>query len=116
MRALTANRQATAMTQAAIAAQIHQPLDVHGDLTAQITLDSVVAVDQLADLRKERFRRGQESFPVKLGGSAGTTGAKTAGNEATNVDPWPGVVSTQILPPCASTAPCCRRWWHANTA
>src|SRR5690606_24072020 len=36
--ALTTPRQAATMTQAAIAAQIHQPLDVHGHFTAQIAL------------------------------------------------------------------------------
>src|SRR3954465_13232138 len=32
---LAADRQALAVTQAAIAAQVHQALDVHGDVTAQ---------------------------------------------------------------------------------
>ena len=39
------------MTQAAIAAEIHQPLDVHRHFAAQIALDQVVAVDRLADLQ-----------------------------------------------------------------
>ena len=38
------------MTQAAIAAQIHQALDVHGDVTAQIAFDQEVAIDDFADL------------------------------------------------------------------
>src|SRR5690606_35874932 len=50
MRALTANRQAAAMTQAAIAAEIHQAFDVHRGLAAQIAFDVIVAVDRLADL------------------------------------------------------------------
>ena len=37
------------MAQAAIAADIHQPLDVHRDLAPQIALDRVFAVDDLAD-------------------------------------------------------------------
>ena len=49
--ALAAHRQAPAMTQAAIAAEIHQPLDVHRDFAAQIALDHVVAVDHLADVQ-----------------------------------------------------------------
>src|SRR6185503_1444448 len=49
--ALAADRQAFAMAQPAIAAEIHQPLDVHGDLAPQIALDHVVAVDHLADLQ-----------------------------------------------------------------
>src|SRR4029077_20330481 len=48
--ALAANRQALAMTQAAIAAQIHQALDVHGNVTAQVAFDQEVAVDDFADL------------------------------------------------------------------
>src|SRR5690606_578259 len=43
--ALAADRQATAMTQAAIATQIQQALDVHGDLATQVAFDG-----QLADL------------------------------------------------------------------
>src|SRR6185312_3336049 len=48
--ALAANRQALAVAQAAIAGQVHQPLDVDGHLAAQIAFDLVVAIDGLADL------------------------------------------------------------------
>src|ERR1700709_1134487 len=41
---LTADRQALAVTQAAIAGQVHQALDVHGDFTAQIAFDQEFAV------------------------------------------------------------------------
>src|SRR6266853_6039331 len=37
--ALAANRKSLAMTGAAIAAEVHQPLDVHRDLAAQVALD-----------------------------------------------------------------------------
>src|SRR5256714_8468250 len=37
--ALAANRQSLAMTGAAIAAEVHQPLDIHRDLAAQVALD-----------------------------------------------------------------------------
>src|SRR6202000_3197322 len=47
---LTANREVLAVTQAAIAAQVHQALDVHRDFAAQITFDEIVAVDHFADL------------------------------------------------------------------
>src|SRR4029079_4040063 len=57
VRALAAHRQRAAMTQAAIAAQIHQPLDVHRHFAAQVTLNLVVAVDRLADL--QHLRVGQ---------------------------------------------------------
>src|ERR1700754_1748498 len=52
--ALTAHRQAAAMTQAAIAAKVHQPLDVDASLAAKVTLDDVVAVDHFADLQHLR--------------------------------------------------------------
>src|SRR6266478_3193617 len=37
------------MAQSAIAAEIHQPLDVHRDGSPQITLHGIFAVDQLAN-------------------------------------------------------------------
>ena len=40
--------QALAVTQAAIAAEIHQALDVHRDFAAQIAFDLIFAVDHLA--------------------------------------------------------------------
>ena len=48
--ALTANRQATAMTQAAVAADLNQTLDVEADLTAQVTLYGVAVLDALTQL------------------------------------------------------------------
>src|SRR5262249_46170663 len=49
VRALTAHRQPAPMPQPAIAGEVHQTLDVHGDLAPEVALDSVVAVDALAD-------------------------------------------------------------------
>src|ERR1043165_2668188 len=49
--ALAAHRQAAAMTQAAIAAEIHQTLDVDAGLATKIALDQIVAVDHFADLQ-----------------------------------------------------------------
>ena len=40
-----------AMAQAAIAAEIHQALDVHRDVAPQVALDPVLAVDRRADAR-----------------------------------------------------------------
>src|ERR1700735_753889 len=51
MGALTTHRQSAAMTQAAIAAEVHQALDVHAGLAAQIAFDHIVAVDDFADLQ-----------------------------------------------------------------
>src|SRR5262249_42119655 len=48
--ALAADRQSLAVTQAAIAAQIHQALDVHRHFAAQVAFDQIVAVDGFADL------------------------------------------------------------------
>src|SRR6185437_7730181 len=36
--------------EAPIIAQVHQPIDIHRDLTAQIAFDDVVLLDRLADL------------------------------------------------------------------
>src|SRR5204862_3827601 len=47
---LAAHRQSSAMPKAAIAAQIHQPLDIHCDFAAQIAFDQIIAIDDLADL------------------------------------------------------------------
>ena len=45
------------MAQPAVAAEVHQPLDVHRDFAAKVALHHVVAVDRLADL--EHFRVGE---------------------------------------------------------
>src|SRR5437899_5234573 len=57
VRALAADGQRAAVTQAAIAAEVHEPLDVHRDFAAQVAFDLVVAVDRLADL--QHFRVGE---------------------------------------------------------
>src|SRR2546425_10857087 len=48
-RALTAHRQPLSMTHAAVAAQVHQPLDRHRHLAAQVAFDRE-APDVFADL------------------------------------------------------------------
>src|SRR3984957_763104 len=55
--ALAAHRQLLAMTQAAIGAQIHQPLDVDRDFAAKVAFDHIVTVDCLANL--QNFGIGQ---------------------------------------------------------
>src|SRR3954453_12781650 len=57
MRALAADRQRAAVTQAAVGAEVHEPLDVHRDFAAQVAFNLVIAVDGLADL--QHFRVGQ---------------------------------------------------------
>ena len=50
MGALAANGQAAPVAQAAVAGQVLQALDVHGDFAAKVALHDVLAVDGLADL------------------------------------------------------------------
>src|SRR6476659_9651079 len=47
--ALAAHRQALAVTQAAIAAQVHQSLDVHGNLAPEIALHQVFVLGSVDD-------------------------------------------------------------------
>src|SRR2546430_13872885 len=47
--ALAAHGQTLAVAQAAVAAQVHQPLDVQAHLAAEVALDLVVLVEALAD-------------------------------------------------------------------
>src|SRR3546814_9055764 len=49
--ALAAHRQALAVTQTAVAAEVHEALDVHRHVAAQVALDHELAVDGLADAR-----------------------------------------------------------------
>src|SRR5262249_1501812 len=49
VRALAADGETLPVAQAAVAAEVHEPLDVHGDLAPEITLDLVVGLDDLAD-------------------------------------------------------------------
>src|SRR5436309_2692811 len=48
---LAAHRQTATMTQAAIAAEVHQTLDVDADFATQVALDEIVAVDHFANLK-----------------------------------------------------------------
>src|SRR5207253_722712 len=49
VRALAADRQALAMAKPAIAGEVHQPLDVHRRLAAEVAFDLMVGVDRLAE-------------------------------------------------------------------
>src|SRR5579872_2079456 len=57
VRALTTHRQPAAVTQATIATEVHQALDVDAYLATKIALDHVVAIDHFADL--QHFLVGQ---------------------------------------------------------
>src|ERR1700676_5523983 len=65
MGALTTHRQSAAMTQAAIAAEIHQTLDVHAGFATQVAFDQIVAVDHFTDL--QHFLIAQLIDPTFLG-------------------------------------------------
>src|ERR1051326_5818428 len=62
--ALPAHRQAATMPQPAIAAQIHQPLDVHGHFASQVAFHDVVAVDDFAKLG--HFVIGELRYPARV--------------------------------------------------
>src|SRR6185437_10185102 len=64
VRPLAPHRQALAVAQAAVAGQVHEPLDVHGRLAAQVALDGVVPVDRLADL--QHFGVGELVDPARI--------------------------------------------------
>ena len=52
---LTAHRQITAMTQAAVATLVHQTLDVHLGFTTQVTFNGVCGVDVLTNSKNFRI-------------------------------------------------------------
>src|SRR3954469_2932432 len=56
-RPLAAHRKIAAMPQAAIAADFHQPLDVHRDLLAEVAFDATHFLDHAADLADIVFRQ-----------------------------------------------------------
>src|SRR6266513_2427204 len=67
---LAANRQSLAMTGAAIAAEVHQPLDIHRHLAAQIALDGK-SFDLLAQTLHVRLRQVFDfRFLIDLGCAA----------------------------------------------
>src|SRR5262249_45290587 len=62
--ALSTNRQAAPVTQSAVAAEIHQPLDVHRNLAPQVAFAHVVAVAHLAGL--QHFLIRELRHPARL--------------------------------------------------
>ena len=55
MRTLSANRQAFAMTQATIAGEIHQTLDVHCVFATQVPFNRMIGINRFANM--QNFRR-----------------------------------------------------------
>jgi hypothetical protein len=85
LRALAAHRQAAQVTDAAIALDALQTLQVHTDLAAQVALDHVFAVlDGMDDLGKLGLR---QVFGADLGINvgAGKNVFRIAGTDAVNV-------------------------------
>src|SRR5690242_12543885 len=56
-RPLPPRRQVAPVPQTAVAADLHQPLDVHRDLLAEVTLDATHFLDHAADLADVVFRQ-----------------------------------------------------------
>src|SRR5580765_6521291 len=54
---LTTHRQRTAMPHPAVAADFHQPLDVHRDFLAKVAFDAALLFDHPADLSHVVFRQ-----------------------------------------------------------
>ena len=50
MRALASNGEATAMSQPAITADVHQTLDIHLNALSEVALDLALGVDDGANL------------------------------------------------------------------
>src|SRR5262249_11355766 len=57
LRALAADREVAAVPEAAPAADLHQPLDVHRDFLAQVAFDPALLLDDAADLPDVVFRQ-----------------------------------------------------------
>src|ERR1041385_4038947 len=71
MRALTANRQIAAMTNAAIGLNFNQPTDVHLDLLAEIAFDAAFLLDGLAKMIDFIFGQVANLFRVIDAGFSG---------------------------------------------
>src|SRR5580704_429467 len=67
MGTLATDRKAAPMPQPTVAAKVHQPLDVHRRIAAQIALDLVIAVDHFANL--QHLLVGELRDPTLVGNS-----------------------------------------------
>src|SRR5437868_917227 len=65
MRALAPDRKAFPMPEAPVAAEVHQPLDIHRHFAAEVAFDKVVPIDRLADL--DHLGIGQVVDPAVFG-------------------------------------------------
>jgi hypothetical protein len=62
MRSLTSNWKASAVSQTAVAADVHQSFDVHLDLLAKISFDSSLLVDDISNSIYFLFGQFADSF------------------------------------------------------
>src|SRR5688572_14736586 len=83
MSSLAPNRQPAAMANAAVAADVHQPLDVHGDFGAQGAFDLDRPLDHLAE--PGNFGVGQIPYPG-IGTHTGLTKNAAAGGPTDSED------------------------------
>jgi hypothetical protein len=83
VRALAANRKALAVAEAAIAGQVHQPLDVHRGLATKIAFHRVASVNRFAQMENVLIRKilnpGRRRN-AKLGGDFAGLGRTNAVN------------------------------------
>src|SRR3546814_15107013 len=99
--ALAAQRQAATMAQAAVAGQVHQALDGHADLAAEVAFDHV-----LADFGAQAldFRLGQVPDPgrrIHAGGFAKFLRTGTA-NAVDAMQPDPAMLLGRQVYPCTT--------------
>lgn len=64
MGPLSSDRKASTVPQPAVATEIHHPLDIHLDFTAQIAFNDIVAVDLISQGKK--FGVGELLHPPRL--------------------------------------------------
>src|SRR4051794_37491646 len=68
--ALAANGQAPAVTKTTVCTEIHQPLDVHRDLTAEVAFDLEIALENFTDATRlvvAEVLRANALVPLRLG-------------------------------------------------
>src|SRR5688500_9272300 len=82
VRALTTDGEAAAVTNAAVAADVHEPLDVHRDFGAQRTFDAEVLLDRLTKpLCVGVVQIANPLLGVDAGGSEDTAGGRATDAE-----------------------------------
>src|SRR5271168_2209471 len=82
VRALAADREVAPVTQAPVGLNVYQPLDVHGDVFAQIAFDLAFVLNHLADAVYLVFTQVLDFFDrVYIGRCQDALGARVADSE-----------------------------------